>query len=171
MNTNTLESVKSPLNAPDTERCDQPPMQELYLFVCSGNTCRSPMAAALFNHFYGTDNRIAVSAGLYADGSPISRNAALALEQAGITPPEHISRSVSEVLIRQATQVIGITAAHADSLMWSCPHFASKITKLPVDIPDPFGGDLSVYQTCLDTIKSALLEMFGPPVRADGETC
>ena len=167
MNTNTLETVKSPLDVPQTEQISQIPAREFYLFVCSGNTCRSPMAAALFNHYYGTDTRIAESAGLFADGSPMSENAFLALKQAGITPPEHISRPVNETLIRQATQVIGITAAHADSLIWSCPHFASKITKLPIDIPDPFGGDLAVYQKCLETIKQALFEMFGPPVEAD----
>ena len=162
---NTLETVKTPLDMPEAEHIQQLPEQEVYLFVCSGNTCRSPMAAALFNAYYGTDNRIAESAGLFADGSPISQNAALALEQAGITPPEHISRSVSESLIQKATQVIGITAAHADSLIWSCPHFASKITKLPIDIPDPYGGDLSVYQTCLEAIQKALFAMFGPPCR------
>lgn len=167
MNTNTLEAVKSPLDVPQMEQIGPIHSREFYLFVCSGNTCRSPMAAALFNHYYGTDTRIAESAGFFADGSPMSENASLALEQAGITPPEHVSRPVSEALILQATQVIGITAAHADSLIWSCPHFASKITKLPVDIPDPFGGDLAVYQKCLKTIQSALFEMFGPPTRAD----
>ena len=163
MNTNILEAVKSPLDVPEAEQIGQVPAHEFYLFVCSGNTCRSPMAAALFNHYYGTDTRIAASAGLFADGSPMSHNASLALEQAGITPPEHISRPVSEALIRQASQVIGITAAHADSLIWSCPPFASKITKLPIDIPDPFGGDLAVYQKCLETIRTALFEMLGPP--------
>lgn len=167
---NALETAEKPLDMPELEHPGDFSQAELFLFVCSGNTCRSPMAAALFNYYYGNDNRIGVSAGLYADGSPISENAALALEQAGITPPEHhISRPVSESLIRQATQVIGITAAHADSLMWSCPHFASKITKLPIDIPDPYGGDLSVYQTCLEKIKNALFEMFGPPADLKGK--
>lgn len=160
---NTLEAVKAPLDMTKEKQPHQAPEQEVYLFVCSGNTCRSPMAAALFNAYYGTDTRIAESAGLFADGSPISQNATLALEQAGIIPPEHISRPVSESIIQRAAQVIGITAAHADSLIWSCPHFASKITKLPIDIPDPYGGDLSVYQACLQSIQKALFEMFGPP--------
>ncbi len=140
----------------------QPLKKELYLFVCSGNTCRSPMAAALFNHFYGNDCRAAISAGLYADASPLSQNAALALEMAGITPPNHISQTVDAEMLNEAVQVIGITAAHADSLIWAYPQFASKITKMPEDIADPYGGDLSAYQACLKNIQKALLDMFGP---------
>ncbi len=136
--------------------------KDLYLFVCSGNTCRSPMAAALFNHYYGNDSRTAVSAGLYADASPISPNAAHALELAGITPPDHISQPVDTNILEKAVQVIGVTAAHTDSLIWTYPQFASKITKMSTDISDPYGGNLSVYQACLEKMKEALVDMFGP---------
>lgn len=160
---NVAEAVKAPLQTPMEAPIEIPQGKEIYLFVCSGNTCRSPMAAALFNHYYGSSSRTADSAGLYADGAPLSQNAARALELAGITPPEnHISKTVDASMLRQATQVIGITAAHADSLLWSCPQFASKITKLPIDIPDPYGGDLEQYQACLEKIKEALSQMFGP---------
>lgn len=140
----------------------QTPKKDLYLFVCSGNTCRSPMAATLFNHYYGDDRRAATSAGLFADASPMSQNAALALELSGITPPDHISKTVDAEMLKEAVQVIGITTAHADSLIWTYPQFASKITKLPTDIADPYGGDLAAYQACLEKIKQALSDMFGP---------
>ncbi|MCI8611022.1 MAG: low molecular weight protein arginine phosphatase [Clostridiales bacterium] len=140
----------------------QVPKKDLYLFVCSGNTCRSPMAAAIFNYYYGNDNRAAISAGLYADASPLSPNAAHALELAGISPPDHISQPVDTDMLNKAVQIIGITAAHADSLIWTYPQFASKITKMSMDISDPYGGDLAVYQACLEKIKEALFDMFGP---------
>ena len=49
-----------------------PEVPDILLFVCTGNTCRSPMAAAMFNFLFPERNAFAVSAGLCADGSPIS---------------------------------------------------------------------------------------------------
>ena len=136
--------------------------RERYLFVCTGNTCRSPMAAALFNRCYANERRFAASAGLAADGSPLSENARRALMEAGIAPPPHRSTPLTEAQMAAATRVIGLTARHADSITWAFPAFAQKITALPIDIPDPYGGDLSAYIACLAKIRQALAEMFGP---------
>ncbi|MGN1409680.1 MAG: hypothetical protein ACI4XJ_05840, partial [Eubacteriales bacterium] len=54
------------------------------LFVCTGNTCRSPMCEAVFNSMYGSDKIKAKSAGIFADGSPVSKNAVKALAEDGI---------------------------------------------------------------------------------------
>ena len=51
------------------------------IFICTGNTCRSPMAAAVLNHYGAPKGIFAFSRGIYADvGAPISENAAKALE-------------------------------------------------------------------------------------------
>ena len=64
------------------------------LFICTGNTCRSPMA-----HYYLNSLNLngvkAFSAGLFADGSPISENSRLALSEAGIDAKNHISHTVT----------------------------------------------------------------------------
>lgn len=143
-----------------------PQLPEIVLFVCTGNTCRSPMAAALFNHLF-TDRGIAVSAGLAADGSPISANAVHALRQreipsSGVNDYEkHVSRTVTPELMRSAGRVIGISARHAMALMSAFPEYAEKIGAMPVDIADPYGGSAEEYVRCLAEIEAAEKELFG----------
>lgn len=150
--------------------------RETVLFVCTGNTCRSPMAAALFNDRYAGLTRRAVSAGLMADGSPISENAVRALEIAGIPSRKpdndylsHISRTVTPEMIEQADIIVGITSSHAMQLMLRFPAHASKITVMPMDISDPFGGNLARYEACLRDIDRALRSAFGLDAEAPSE--
>lgn len=140
--------------------------QTVYLFVCSGNTCRSPMAAALFNQLYGNENRRAVSAGLIANGTSISENAVLALEERGIesTPDNdyknHISRLVDKKLVKTSKMVIAMTGFHTTQLLMKFPEYATKFTVMPNDIPDPFGGPIEEYRECLKMIEEALAKLF-----------
>ena len=139
------------------------------LFVCTGNTCRSPMAAALVNHrsrprevcsacaeAVEAPRYVAASAGLYAmPGDPITPNAAAALADFGIPAlphndyTAHRARPVTEELLAEADIVVGITAAHAMELMMRYPGMASKITTFESDVPDPYGGSAEVYRACL----------------------
>lgn len=150
--------------------------RETVLFVCTGNTCRSPMAAALFNDRYAALTRRAVSAGLMADGSPISENAVRALENAGIPARKpdndylsHISRTVTPEMLERADIVVGITSSHAMQLMLRFPAYASKITVMPMDISDPYGGNLTRYEACLRDIDRALRSAFGLDADAPAE--
>lgn len=146
------------------------------LFVCTGNTCRSPMAAALLNHLCApreicsacpddpmSGAYTATSAGLYAtEGDPITPAAARALREAGVVsssanPYEaHRAHRVNEDDVANADIVMAISAAHAMELMLRFPDAASKIRTLPMDIPDPFGGSDEVYRTCLSQLRYCL---------------
>lgn len=140
-------------------------LPRVVLFVCTGNTCRSPMAAAVFNHLY-SDRGVAVSAGLAADGSPISANAVHALRQKGIPSTEkndyesHTSRTVTAEMMKAADRIIGISARHAMALMSAFPEYAEKIEAMPSDIADPFGGSAEVYTRCLADIEAAEKRLF-----------
>lgn len=117
------------------------------LFVCTGNTCRSPMAQAIFNKKSaekGLDLE-ASSAGLSAFGENVSENAVKALEKYGIKGFSHISQNVSEELIAESDYIVGISSRHAQALSSLFPKYSDKIYSFPTDISDPYGGSLEIY--------------------------
>lgn len=129
----------------------------MYLFVCTGNTCRSPMAETLSRHL----GHSALSCGLYASaGSSASSGAMHAMAARGLDLSSHRAQPVSETLMRQADKVVGISSRHAMALQSLFPQYADKITAMPVDIPDPFGGDDDDYMACAEMIEEALKKLF-----------
>ncbi len=139
-------------------------------FVCTGNTCRSPMAAAIFNHLCIKDDTYAISAGLSASGQKISKNAVSALNERGVfsTPSNdyinHISRQITPEIMEKADIIVGISSSHAMMLMGAFPEYAGKIISMPHDISDPFGGDIEIYKTCLGEIEAGIRELFSDKI-------
>ncbi|MBP5236101.1 MAG: hypothetical protein J6128_01025 [Clostridia bacterium] len=139
---------------------------ERYCFVCTGNTCRSPMAAAAANDLLGDRGVFAYSAGLFVPfPSPISKNALIALERKGIRPvPEndyrlHMSHQLDAEMLKSADRVYGMTDEHVLRIMMAFPEYAGKIASLGVSVPDPYGGDLEEYEKTLDIIIEAVRKL------------
>ncbi|WP_410984935.1 low molecular weight protein arginine phosphatase [Bacillus cereus] len=128
------------------------------LFVCTGNTCRSPMAEALLRH-YGKGNFEAKSAGVFANpGSDASLYAKDALAEKGIKAA-HASQQITEELLEWADMVLTMTESHKQLVLGHYPSAGKKVYTFyefvegtSKDISDPFGGSLSIY-------KSTLIEM------------
>lgn len=134
----------------------------VYCFVCTGNTCRSPMAAAVVNHLGAEKGVLAFSRGIAAAvGAPISRNAASALSAADIPSAgkndyaHHRAMQFTEADFERCDGVFAISPSHANALIMAFPEYAGKVRVLG-DIADPYGGDLARYEACLGDITHAL---------------
>jgi protein-tyrosine phosphatase len=121
------------------------------LFVCSGNTCRSAMAAAMFSAQAG-DGWLVESAGLHAArGTPASSEAAAVLAQAGIDLGRHRSKPVEDVVLDLFSLVLVMTRDQRRELLERYPRIDKRVFLLAEmagddqDIRDPFGGNASNY--------------------------
>ena len=132
------------------------------LFVCTGNTCRSPMAELVCADMTGTDNVKSVSAGLYAfDGDAMSENSLAVLAESGIDGNSFRSRPLSFDLVRESSLILTMTAAHRAELLMRYPDAAGKCFTLLEksgggDVSDPFGQNIAVYRHTLGEIRRGI---------------
>ncbi|NLM97944.1 MAG: RpiB/LacA/LacB family sugar-phosphate isomerase, partial [Halanaerobiaceae bacterium] len=140
------------------------------LFVCTGNTCRSPMAEFLFNKYVKEDkklkNWVAVSAGISTlPGLSASEHVITVLGEEGLDPLGHRSRQLDDKLIQEADLVLTMTEKHKEIIIGLYPEFAEKVFTLKEftkegdddrdrDIPDPFGQSEEIYRKTKEELKN-----------------
>ena len=126
------------------------------LFVCTGNTCRSPIAEGYLSH---TRKDLDVkSCGLSIGGLPISQNSKLALAEIGIDKSQHISKPISKELIDWADKIICMSHSHKEiinSLGVECEVLGNGIS-------DPYGSGIETYRQCRDEIIKEIDLLFPP---------
>ena len=134
------------------------------VFVCTGNTCRSPMAAVLAMSIFKEHGLAAnvLSAGVAAgDGYPASDNAICAMldEQCDLQP--HCSTQISREILNNASIVLTMTDGHLRTVKAICPsanaYTLGEYAGEGNDISDPFGGNLEIYRQCAAQIKQLIL--------------
>jgi len=134
------------------------------VFVCTGNTCRSPMAAALLQARLGDQRRWQIlSAGTAAArGCPASRGSIDALHELGIDLTGHRSRPLTLDLVHSADLLVPLAMSHFQLIVMRHPaarektlllgSFSRRRERQPQDVPDPIGGPLAEYREVRDRI-------------------
>ena len=126
------------------------------LFVCTGNTCRSPMAECMLRALlesYGQTDTHVLSAGTYAlSGAPASSGAQRAMERRGLSLSDHKSRAVTGVLLETCDLIVGLTQNHITQLRMMYPDCPTPMIAFDdPSVSDPYGGDDAAYeQAALD---------------------
>ena len=132
------------------------------LFVCTGNICRSPLAAALLQRALaqrGIDGLEVASAGTGAwDGAPVSEGAYLVGLERGLDLSAHRARLLTRELVDQADLILTMARHHrarvdepgGESHVFVLGEYAGREGDA-AEVSDPFGGDLEVYRdTCVE---------------------
>ena len=143
----------------------------MIVFVCTGNTCRSPMAEQLCKQRVAEklrcdidqleDNGVVIlSAGIAAGhGSGAAQEAITVMEEQKLDLTQHASQPLSDRLVRHADQIFTMTRGHRQAIINHWPNLASKVQVLCPeghDVADPIGGSTEIYRSCAREIDGYL---------------
>ena len=124
------------------------------IFVCTGNTCRSPMAEAIFSNLVRDSDIKVSSRGLVVlFGEPINPKAEIVLKKHDLELVNHRAKGLKESEIDENTLVLTMTQDHKRKIMQSYPGAINVYTIKEFagetgDVLDPYGGTLVDYEEC-----------------------
>lgn len=147
------------------------------IFVCSGNICRSPMAAAIARDLaeHHGQEVVVISCGtLGIVGQPAAENARRAVAEIGLDLQSHYSQGVSRGFIEHADHVFVMAPKHESRLRQMVPSLGKRVVRTwewssePItQIDDPVGKDLDAFRVCRDRLLECIEAWFAAQRNAD----
>ncbi|MCF8019625.1 MAG: low molecular weight protein arginine phosphatase [Vallitaleaceae bacterium] len=136
------------------------------MFVCTGNTCRSPIAEGLAKHMLGNKKAIILSRGISVNlEAPANMNAVKAMDKKHISIKDHKSKRFNPKEITDDMLILTMTSRHETYLKYHYPMLEDKVHTLlsyvgmTGDVEDPFGLDQEVYDQCADQLETAISKL------------
>ncbi len=136
------------------------------IFVCTGNTCRSPMAEALLKEYIGEKHFNIISRGLTVfDSSSANEFALRALKKKDINMESHRAKLFDMAECGSKTLVLTMTSSHKNILtqhgykgdLYSIKEFMG----IEGEVKDPYGGDMATYRKCADELERLIIQLGG----------
>jgi protein arginine phosphatase len=136
------------------------------LFVCTGNTCRSPLAEAILKQKASPKIHSVRSAGIFAANGENASDHAIAVLKEHTIEHLHRSKMLSKEDVEWATYIFTMTAMHKEHIISQIPQAADKTYTLKefvyensvnnLDVSDPFGGSLDIYRKTYSELKELI---------------
>lgn len=145
------------------------------MFICTGNICRSAMAEGMMKKL-AKDNNLDLdicSCGIYAeDGDYATYNAVEAAKYYDVNIEGHRATNIRRSKIKEMDIILCATESHKQSVLYMYPELKEKVFTMKeyaeldkngqdMDIKDPWGYDMNVYQNCAEEIEKCLIKIIG----------